>query len=279
MGTVIDAWVNVTLPRVPRPWQLEIVRQFGRDPDEVFREFEALELLERMDRSGVDRSVLTLRADRPLPRVLKFAQEHPERFCYSALVDPRQGMKALRQVKTLAQNEPLKLVRVVPSLLDLAPNDRVFYPLYALCCELELPISVNTGIPGPGLPSRCQDPLLLDDVCLFFPELKLIMANGADPWWELAIRLMRKHPNLAMMTSAYSPAALPESLLKYMTGSGQSRIMFASDFPFLDIERCLEQARDLGLPETVLEAYLGGNALHWLNWRAGPQEPPSNSTP
>lgn len=275
MPAVIDAWVNVTLPKVPRPWQEEIVRRFGREPSEVFREFSVEELLGQMDRLGVDRAVLTLRAERPLPRVLKFAEDYPDRFCFSALVDPRQGMKALRQVKTLAQNEPMRLARVVPSLVDLPPNDRVYYPLYALCCELELPLSVNTGIPGPGLPGRCQDPLLLDDVCLFFPELKLIMANGADPWWDVAIRLMRNHPNLALMTSAYSPAALPESLLSYMRGSGKTRVMFASDFPFLTMERCLKEARELDLPESSVEAFLGGNAERWLN--LGGAGPPSNS--
>ena len=56
----------------------------------------------------------------------------------------------------------------------------------------------------------------LDRVCVRFPELKLCMIHGADPWWDTAIRLMIKYKNLRLMTSAWSPKRLPESLLHYM---------------------------------------------------------------
>jgi alkylation response protein AidB-like acyl-CoA dehydrogenase len=49
-----------------------------------------------------------------------------------------------------------------------------------------------------------------------FPELKLCMIHGADPWWDVAIRLLIKYENLRLMTSAWSPKRLPESLLHYM---------------------------------------------------------------
>ena len=70
---------------------------------------------------------------------------------------------------------------------------------------LDLPISINTGIPGPPMPAEPQRPLYLDEVCLFYPELKIVMAHGADPWWGEAIRLLLKYPNLYMMTSAWAP--------------------------------------------------------------------------
>src|SRR5947199_48084 len=76
------------------------------------------------------------------------------------------------------------------------PTDPVYYPLYTKCCELELPLCLNAGIPGPPLPAEPQDPIHLDRVCYRFPELKLCMIHGADPWWETAIRLMLKYPNL-----------------------------------------------------------------------------------
>lgn len=264
MTAVIDAWVNVALPKSPAPWQRQAAEQFGRPFEEVFRDFDIAEILELMDAHRIERAVLTLRADRPSKRVLQFAEAHPDRFLFSALVDPRQGMKAIRNLEALRQNQPLALARVIPSMLGLAPNDRVYYPLYAKCVEMALPISVNTGIPGPALPSRCQDPLHLDDVCLFFPELVLIMANGADPWWDVAIRLMLKFPNLSMMTSAYAPKYLPQSLLHFMTTRGQDKIMFASDFPFLTPQRCLSEARELGLPDEVLGKFLYSNAARVL---------------
>ena len=61
------------------------------------------------------------------------------------------------------------------------PSDAVYYPLYTKCAELELPLCINTGIPGPPIPGEVQNPIHLDRVCVRFPELKLCMIHGADP--------------------------------------------------------------------------------------------------
>lgn len=262
---IVDAWVNVSVPSRPAAWQKEVARTvFGRPPEEIFRSYSQQEILAVMDAKAVDHAVLTLALERPEKQVLSFVEKHPERFSLSTLVDPRQGMRALRQLQALARQLPLKLVRVIPCLLNTPPDDRVYYPLYACCIELGLPISVNTGLPGPPLPGRCQDPMALEDVCLFFPELVLVMAHGADPWWEVALRLMQRHENLFMMTSAWSPRALPSALLQFMNGRGQNKVMFASDFPFLDWERCLTEAAALDLQPEARTAYLSGTARRLL---------------
>jgi predicted TIM-barrel fold metal-dependent hydrolase len=86
------------------------------------------------------------------------------------------------------------------------------------------------------------------------------MQHGADPWWDVAIRLMIKYKNLYLMTSAYAPKYLPESLIHYMNTRGQHKIMFASDHPVLSMERCVKEARELDLRPGVLEKYLYDNA-------------------
>ena len=113
------------------------------------------------------------------------------------------------------------------------PSDAVYYPLYTKCAELELPLCINTGLPGPPIPGEVQNPIHLDRVCVRFPELKLCMIHGADPWWDIAIRLMIKYQNLRLMTSAWSPKRLPESLLHYMRTRGPDKVIFASDWPVL----------------------------------------------
>ena len=100
----------------------------------------------------------------------------------------------------------------------------------------------------------------LDKVCLHFPELKLVMAHGADPWWDTAIRLMIKYRNLRLMTSAWSPRRLPESLVHFLNTRGQDRILFASDSPVLSITRCVGEAAALELRPGVLDKYLYANA-------------------
>jgi predicted TIM-barrel fold metal-dependent hydrolase len=149
-------------------------------------------------------------------------------------------------------------------------SDAVYYPLYTTCCELDLPLCINTGIPGPPLPAEAQHPMHLDRVCIRFPELKLVMAHGADPWWDTAIRLMIKYRNLHLMTSAWSPKHLPESLLHYMRTRGRGKVMFASDLPVLSMERCLGEAAALDLDDEVRNAWLHGNAADFFFGGAGP---------
>ena len=86
------------------------------------------------------------------------------------------------------------------------------------------------------------------------------MIHGADPWWDTAIRLMLKYKNLRLMTSAWSPKRLPESLLHFMSTRGPGRILFASDYPVLSMERCLGEAANLDLSDEVRDAWLYGNA-------------------
>ena len=73
-------------------------------------------------------------------------------------------------------------------------NDKRWYPIYAKCVELNLPFACCVGVPGPRLPMAPQKVELIDEVCWFFPELKFVMRHGAEPWTDLAVKLMLKYP-------------------------------------------------------------------------------------
>jgi predicted TIM-barrel fold metal-dependent hydrolase len=257
----IDAFVNVNMGSQERPdYLVRVAEDYFKRSEEMFKDFSIAEMIETMDRCGVEKSVLSLRAENPSPHVLSFARARPDRFVLAAYVDPRRGMPAIRALASVARDEPVVLTRLVPFMVNLPPDDKAYFPVYAKCIELDLPVSVNTGIPGPPMPAKVQDPLLLDEVCLFFPELTVIMAHGADPWWSVAIRLMLKYKSLYLMTSAYAPRYFPPELIHFMNTRGQDKIMFASDHPVLSMERCMKEAQELDLREGVLEKFLYGNA-------------------
>jgi len=257
----IDPWVNVNMgDQVPPEFMLRVKEDYFRAGSEFFKSLSIDEMLATMDRVGVEKSILSIEAGHPSDQVLAFTKAHPDRFALAATLDPRSGMKALWALEELVGQHPVVMARVVPFLHDLPPNDRAYFPLYAKCIELDLPVSVNTGIPGPPMPGECQHPLHLDKVCLFFPELKLVMAHGADPWWSVAIRLMLKYKNLHLMTSAYAPRYLPPELIHFLNTRGQDKILYASDHPVLSMERCVKEAAELELRPGVLDKYLYANA-------------------
>lgn len=118
---------------------------------------------------------------------------------------------------------------------------------------------------GAADPGEAQNPIHLDRVCVRFPELKLCMIHGADPWWDVAIRLMIKYKNLRLMTSAWSPKRLPDSLLHYMRTRGPDKVIFASDWPVLRMHRVVPEALALDLPAEVLDNYLYNNAQDFFS--------------
>jgi uncharacterized protein len=254
----IDAWVNVRIAGLG--WQKQVAASLFKRSVDTLRSYTTDEMIAMMDLVGVEKAIIGVSAESPEADALAFTTKHPDRFALAAQIDPRRGLKAVRALEKLAQNEPVVAIRVLPCVIATAPDDRIYYPLYAKAVELGLPVCVTTGIPGPPLPGKCQDPMHLDDVCLFFPELTVVMANGADPWWAVAIRLMLKYPNLYLMTSACAPRYLPAELIHFMNTRGKDKILFATDFPFLPMERCLQEVGELDLRDGVRDKFLYDNA-------------------
>ncbi len=257
----IDTWVNVNMSELGTPdYLVEVAKNYFKQGQDFFRDYSIEETLEMMDALGVERAILTTDPRQPSKHVLSFADRHPERFGLGAQLDPRHLMKATRALETFVRDHPVVLARITPFYIDLAPTHPAYYPIYAKCCDLGLPLTINTGIPGPPAPGECQHPMHLDRVCLDFPDLVLVMAHGADPWWSVACRLMLKYRNLYLMTSAYLPKYFPPELIHFMNTRGRDKVMFASDHPAIQIERCLVEATRLDWRPGVLDRFLYANA-------------------
>jgi uncharacterized protein len=270
MTRAIDCLVNVDFADHKQPdWMVRVKEDYFKGGDSFFKSPELSELLEGMDANGVEKAVLITNVKATTEdRAVRFAEARPDRFSLALggfnLLRP---MKALRAIETFRGNHPVAFAIIGPSFWGdgmYPASDAVYYPLYTKCCELDLPLCMNTGLPGPPIPGEVQNPIHLDRVCVRFPELRLCMVHGADPWWDIAIRLMIKYKNLRLMTSAWSPKRLPESLLHYMRTRGSDRILFASDYPVLSMERCLGEVAGLDLPDEVRDGWLYKNAASFL---------------
>ncbi|GAA2734142.1 amidohydrolase family protein [Actinocorallia aurantiaca] len=266
---VIDCLVNVDFGDRPQPdWMIRVKEDYFKAGDEMLASTPADALIEEMDANGVTRAVLLTRLAEPSPRALAYVEAFPERFALGiGGLDLLRPMPTLRALDAFRRSHPVAYAQVGPSFWGdgrYPPSDAVYYPLYTKCSEWELPLCLATGLPGPPIGGEAQHPMHLDRVCQRFPELKLCMHHGADPWWDVAIRLMTKYRNLHLMTSAWAPRRLPAELLRFMRGRGRDRVIFASDAPVLTIERCVGEARALDLPDDVLEAFLHGNAARFF---------------
>lgn len=279
---ILDAWVNV-FPEgfasrfAAQPGTAGVHELFG---DDATRARTVDSLLSSLDSAGVDLGVLTCglrpaesarRHGMPAPEdFLDLADAHPGRILVSPTIE-RAGRPVdnCRRIRELAQHPAVALIRVTPLVEQYELNHRLYYPVYATCEELGLPVAINIGIPGPQVRSRCQDPVLLEDVLIDFPGLTVVGAHMGHPYEALLIGYMLKWPQLHLMTSAFLATYMDPQMVKFMGSSrGRGRVWFASDHPILDVARALDAARKLPLDEEAMAEYLGEAAHRILTRRS-----------
>ena len=142
-------------------------------------------------------------------------------------------MGTIRKVRKAKEEHDLAAITFFPSgcLPQVPVDDPKAYAVYATCVELDIPAIVNAGIAGPRFPSACQHVERFDQVCYDFPDLRIVMRHGAEPWEELAVKLMLKWPGLYYMPSAFAPKYYPKAIVDYANTRGADKIMYAGYYP------------------------------------------------
>ena len=111
----------------------------------------------------------------------------------------------------------------------------------------------------------CQHVELIDEVMWFFPDLKFVMRHGAEPWTDLAVKLMLKWPNLYYSTSAFAPRYYPKSIVDYANTRGADKILYAGYFPMgLSLERIFSDMPNVPFRDHVWPKFLRENAIRVL---------------
>jgi uncharacterized protein len=259
---LIDGWINPNFgpPTDPR---LDVGYLFPGLAERWERGTTLEQLVEEMDEAGVAKGVLCAGYGGANDHdwVIDAIRTHPDRFYGSAVVDPRKGMEALKEIERLVLDHDFRLIRLLAFETQLPYDHPQCYPVYAKCQELGAIVGVNVGVPGPLVPARNQHPLGVDEVCAFFPELPIVMSHGGEPWVELCVKLMLKWPQLHYMTSAFAPKRIPPAILAYANSRGADKIIWASDYPLLGLERCTSEIAQMPFKDEERRAKFGGGNL------------------
>lgn len=220
--------------------------------------------LDNMDRYGVERGLINVGSEvRDEPR--RAIRAHPDRFLGLVDVDPRDGMDAVRKIRRYHDEYGIVAVSSFPAGCMTPINAAPYYPIYATCVELGLPIFLTAGVPGPRVPLAPQKVELLDEVCWFFPELTVVMRHGAEPWEDMAVKLMLKWPNLYYSTSAFAPKHYPEAIIRYANTRGADKVIYAGYFPAgLTYERIMDELPNVPFKDEVWPKFLRHNAAKVL---------------
>jgi predicted TIM-barrel fold metal-dependent hydrolase len=217
------------------------------------------ETLQKMDQFGIEVGLAGLSEGMTAEAVRRY----PERFRACLAVDGNKGMDAVRGIVRAKAEHDIAAVSVFAAGVSpqLPLNDKHWYPIYAKCVELDLPVFCAVGVPGPRVPMMAQWPGHLDEVCYDFPELRLVMRHGAEPWADLAVKLMLKWPNLYYSTSGFAPKFIPKEVIDYANTRGAEKVLYAGYFPMgLSLERIFDEWDQSALKPEILPKFFSDNA-------------------
>jgi hypothetical protein len=219
------------------------------------------QMVERMGEAGIGHAFLVAaKSGRPgLPGcyhmppeiVARAVEQYPEHFSGLIGIDPYTGMDGVRELERAVKELGFIGAHLYPHWFELAPDHAKYYPFYAKCVELGVPIQMQVGQSMIySKEFRCRSvgqPITLDPVACDFPELKLIGIHVGIPWTREMIAMAWKHENVYIGSDAHSPKYWPEEFVHYINTFGQDKVIFGTDFPVLDFVRTRREIDDLDL--------------------------------
>lgn len=233
--------------------------------------YQPADFIARMDGLGIDKALIcaiitwSYRGQHPIEQttvaeVVEVSDLYPDRLFGLYGVNPMTAMAGVAELERAVKEHRFKGVHIHPHGFDMAPDHAYYFPFYAKCQELGVPVVVSMGHTLDIMPIENGRPARLDRAAIYFPDLAFVLTHTGWPWVEEAIAMAWKHPNVFLGTSAYAPKYWKPEMVKFINSHGQDKVMWGTDFPLIDHAESLEQIDALGLRETSKAKLLHDNA-------------------
>ncbi len=263
---VIDVWMQHPTKRFLNHPMFESLRRWMK-MEEIVEEIPIEMTLAAMDSANVQRSMICSwygphGALISNTEVEGWVKQYPDRFVGIASVNLYKPVEAVLELRHYVKNMGFKGLRIVQWFWNLPPTHAYYYPLFAECVQLGIPVCLQVGHTGPLRPSEVGRPIpYIDQVALDFPNLKIVCGHIGYPWTTEMIAVARKHKNVYIDTSAYLVKRYPKELVNYLKKGGQNKVLFGTNYPMLFPSNCLEGLENLGLSNKIKNKFLYENAL------------------
>jgi hypothetical protein len=181
-------------------------------------------------------------------------------------------------------HEELKLpgLKLGPVYQNYDPTDPRAFAVYEYAETKGIPVLIHQATTFPReAPLKYSLPLMLDEVAIRFPGLKMVMAHIGHPWEADCAVTIRKHPNLWADISGLHgrPWRFYQALITCVEYGVGDRLLFGSDFPFFTPEATAEGLRGVNrivertpmprVPAATIDGILERNPLQVLEIARG----------
>jgi predicted TIM-barrel fold metal-dependent hydrolase len=189
-----------------------------------------------------------------------------------ASIDPHKGKRGAIEARDLIENYGVKGFKFHPPLQNFDPADPIAWPLYEVIDHYGLPAifhtghsGMGTGMPGGGgVRLKYGQPILVDDVAVRFPNIRIILAHPGWPWTDESLSMALHKPNVFIDLSGWSPRYFPEQIVRYANGQLGDKFLFGSDFPLIPPAKWIAAYDEAGFKPELREKMLKGNAARLL---------------
>ena len=190
--------------------------------------------------------------------ILKVTTEYPDKFIPAGVVDPSWGDKAIKEIRRFV-DAGLHIAKIRFTSSHFHANNKAGQKIFA---EIEkqgiLPVCHSDW-------SHYSNPLILGDLAMMFPDMKMVMQHFGEYLSYDAISVCRKANNVYVDTSAL---VHPKNVIKFMDEVDEERVLFASDTlgvrGALQPQDALQRIQCLDLSRKQEMMVLGGNAVKLL---------------
>jgi predicted TIM-barrel fold metal-dependent hydrolase len=235
------------------------------------------EIIAALDAAGIAQTLVTGFDEQsaagktfvPNALVAAIVERHPGRFIPFAGVDIMQGRPAERELEHWVRARGFRGLSLRPFMIGLPADDRHYYPFYAKCVELGIPLSIHTSANWTSVAvNDLGHPRHLDPVARDFPELRIILSHGGYPWVLEACLLAWKYEHVYLELAAHRPKYLAEPgtgwepLIRFGQTTIADKVLYGSGAFLLQrpIGELLAEFRALPVKPGVMERWLHRNA-------------------
>ena len=183
----------------------------------------------------------------PNDYVASYVARDPARLIGFGAVDP-SSTTAIDELERMKSDLGLVGCKLGPIYQNVDPLGPEFLRVCEALERLELPMLIHQGTTfaraGSLLLAR---PILLDEIALRYPKLKIVIAHVGHPWFDEAIAVVRRHPHVYADISGLVTRRwlLYQALVSAIEYRVDHKLLFGTDYPFFSARQTIDGLRSV----------------------------------